>query len=341
MESFWYFAVAVMLAAYVFFDGFDLGAGAVLWYVARNNDGRRAVFRAVGPVWDGNEVWLIAAGGALFFAFPLVYASSFSGFYLPLAIVLWLLILRALGIELRPQVDNPLWRSFFDFSFSVSSSLLAVFFGAAFGNVLRGVPLGRDGYFFCPLWTDFRPGAAPGILDWYTVLIGTSTFVILAVHGANYLAVKTSGDVNRRCRVLRGKGLPLVTFLTLAGLLATVKVRPDVLANYERHPVAGVLLPFLVLVSLVMSCYFHVRGRDRRAFASFGVYVLAMLAGAAVALYPMLLPSSTDPSLSLTVYNAAAGEYGLKVGLVWWSIGMVLAMTYFVIVYRMFRGKVD
>src|SRR5690349_3220263 len=141
MPTVWFIIVAVMITAYVVLDGFDLGAGAIYLLVAKTPQERRAVLRSIGPVWDGNEVWLLAAGGTLYFAFPLLYASSFSGFYLPLMMVLWLLMLRAIGIEFRAHLENPVWRGFFDVIFSVSSILLAIFFGAALGNVVRGVPL--------------------------------------------------------------------------------------------------------------------------------------------------------------------------------------------------------
>ena len=187
-----------MVIAYVVLDGFDLGAGIISLFVARTHDERHLILRAIGPVWDGNEVWLVAAAGALFFAFPPLYAASFSGFYLPLMIVLWLLMLRGIGVELRSHVDDPLWWSFFDFVFSFSSVLLAIFFGAAVGNVVRGVPLGADGYFFEALWTDFQVGPHPGILDWYTVVIGLLAVAALTVHGANYVALKTEGDLRAR-----------------------------------------------------------------------------------------------------------------------------------------------
>src|SRR5215472_7226735 len=170
METLWFMIVAFMVAAYVVLDGFDLGAGVIYLTAARTANERRAILRAIGPVWDGNEVWLLAAGGTLYFAFPLLYASSFSGFYLPLMMVLWLLMLRGLGIELRSHVHDPLWWSFFDFLFFAASSLLAIFFGAAIGNVVRGVPLQADGYFFEALWTNFRVGPDAGMLDWYTIL---------------------------------------------------------------------------------------------------------------------------------------------------------------------------
>src|SRR6201997_439409 len=184
MPTLWFMIVAVMVAAYVVLDGFDLGAGVIYLTAARTPAERQAIMRAIGPVWDGNEVWLLAAGGTLYFAFPLLYASSFSGFYLPLMIVLWLLMLRGIGIELRAHMDNPVWRGFFDFVFFAASALLTIFFGAALGNVVRGVPLDVDGYFFEPLWTDFRVGTDNGILDWYTILAGLIAFVTLTVHGS-------------------------------------------------------------------------------------------------------------------------------------------------------------
>ena len=165
MPTLWFILVAFMLTTYVLLDGFDVGAGIIHLLVARTDTERRLNLRAIGPVWDGNEVWLIAAGGTLFFTFPLLYASSFSGFYLPLIIVLWLLIGRGVAIELRSRLPNGVWVSFWDGVFSFSSALLAIFLGAAMGNVIRGVSLNAQGYFFEPLWTDFNPFSAnPGIL---------------------------------------------------------------------------------------------------------------------------------------------------------------------------------
>ena len=231
METVWFMIVAVMVAAYVVLDGFDLGAGAIYLGVARTSDDRRRVLATIGPVWDGNEVWLLAAGGTLYFAFPLLYASSFSGFYLPLMIVLWLLMLRGIGIELRAHMENPVWVGFFDLIFCFSSALLAIFFGAALGNVVRGVPLGADGYFFEPLWTNFRVGANTGILDWYTVLTGVIALITLTSHGALYLAVKTENELNQRVRRVALTAWPLQLILTIAGLIATFYVRPTVLDN--------------------------------------------------------------------------------------------------------------
>jgi cytochrome bd ubiquinol oxidase subunit II len=339
METIWFVVVALMLVAYVVLDGFDLGAGIIYLYAARNSDERRTILRAIGPVWDGNEVWLLAAGGTLYFAFPQLYASSFSGFYLPLMMVLWLLMLRAIGIEFRSHIENPVWQGFFDAVFFGSSALLAIFFGAALGNVIRGVPLGPDGYFFEALWTNWRVGPNPGILDWYTVMAGVIALVTLTAHGALYVITKTEGDVNLRARQVALLMWPIQLLLTILSLIATYLIKPDILDNYRTHPI-GFLVPLLVLVSLAIMIWGTLGHREKPAFLASGLYIAVMLVGAAFALYPVVLPASTDANYSLTIYNSAAGRHGLTVGLVWWCIGIVLALGYFVFIFRMFRGKV-
>jgi len=339
METVWFMIVAVMVAAYVVLDGFDLGAGVIYLAATKTADERRRIMRAIGPVWDGNEVWLLAAGGTLYFAFPLLYASSFSGFYLPLMMVLWLLMLRGIGIELRSHMHNPVWVGFFDVIFSVSSVLLCIFCGAALGNVVRGVPLRPDQYFFEPLWTNFRVGTDNGILDWYTVLTGVIALVTLTTHGSLYVAVKTEDELNGRARRLAQWLWPVQLLLTVAGLIATVAIRPGVLDNYKHHAV-GFAIPVLVFGALAVIMHGMIKGADKMAFVASGVYIVGMLVGAAFGLYPVVLPASTDPALSLTIYNTAAGAHGLSVGLAWWSLGMIFALGYFFFLFRMFRGKV-
>ncbi|MGH9503976.1 MAG: cytochrome d ubiquinol oxidase subunit II [Terriglobales bacterium] len=339
MGFIWFWIVAVMLAAYVVLDGFDLGVGILHPLLARSEAERQIMFRSIGPVWDGNEVWLVAGGGTLYFAFPALYASAFSGFYLALMIVLWLLIMRGASIELRMHIDDSVWRSFFDGLFFVSSSLLAIFFGAALANVIRGVPLQADGYFFLPLWTNWRVGPQPGILDWYTVIGGMVALVALAIHGALYLAVKTEGELQTRARIFVRRSWSVLFAITVVSLVATIAVRSDALANYYAFPPAFAI-PVAVLASLGGILYFCRREADGKAFASSCIYLSAMLVGAAVSLYPRLLPSSNDVGFDITVNNALSGPYALRVGLAWWAFGMVLAIVYFVVIYRMFRGKV-
>jgi len=340
METVWFIIVSVMIAAYVVLDGFDLGAGIIYLIVGKTIDERRKVLRSIGPVWDGNEVWLLAAGGTLYFAYPQLYASAFSGFYLPLMMVLWLLMLRGIGIELRAHMDNPVWRGFFDVIFSVASALLAIFFGAALGNVIRGVPLNPDGYFFEPLWTNFKLGTQPGILDWYTVMAGVVALVTLTAHGALYVALKTDGELSDRTRRVALSVWPVQLAVTLISLVATWFVRPSIKTNYLAYPI-GFLIPTVVFASLALMFVWTRRGQEMRAFLASCVYITGMLVGAVFALYPVVLPASTDPALSLTIYTAAAGHHGLWVGLIWWVFGMILALGYFIFVYRMFRGKVQ
>jgi len=344
METLWFMIVAVMVAAYVVLDGFDLGAGVIYLTAARTPAERQGIMRAIGPVWDGNEVWLLSAGGTLYFAFPLLYASSFSGFYLPLMMVLWLLMLRGVGIELRHHMQNPVWVGFFDVVFSVSSILLCIFFGAALGNVVRGVPLGADEYFFEPLWTNFRvnhgtTGTNNGILDWYTVLTGVIALVTLTVHGSLYVATKTEGDLNRRARTTAKYAWPVQLLLTVVGLVATVSIHAGVLDNYKHHMI-GFVIPVLVFGALAVMMHAMIKEADKIAFVASALYIVGMLVGAAFALYPVVLPASTDPARNLTIYNTAAGQHGLGVGLTWWIIGVLLALGYFTYLFRMFRGKV-
>lgn len=335
----WFWLVAIMITVYVVLDGFDLGAGVIHLLVAKTDQERRTVIRAIGPVWDGNEVWLVAGGGTLYFAFPLLYASAFSGFYLPLMIVLWLLILRGIGVELRTHLDSPVWRGFFDGCFAISSLLLTIFYGAALANVIRGVPLQKDGYFFLALWTDWRPGPNPGVLDWYTVLAGVVAAVALTMHGAHYVALKTEGDLSTRARRTAMRLWPALLIVTVLSLWATLSIRRELLNNYLIFPVLFVV-PVGVAAALVGMFLCQRQALDKAAFLCSSAYLIFMLVGAAIAVYPNLLTSPTDPNANITIYNAASGSHSLSIGLIWWMLGMALALGYVVFVYRMFKGKV-
>ena len=249
-------------------------------------------------------------------------------------------MLRGLSIELRGHIDDPMWASFWDAVFFLGSSLLAVFFGAALGNVVRGVPLDADGYFFQPLWTDFSPFSdTPGILDLYTVLIGLLALATLIVHGANFIAVKTEGDLNARSRTISRRFTCATVALTVLATAFTFWVSPWMLDSFNERPY-GYVLPLVAIAGLVGMVLFNLRDDDRAAFLSSGAYIIGMLTSTVFGVYPKVLPA-VDPANSLTIYNASASQYGLAVGLVWWSIGMVLAAVYFVVIYRLFRGKVS
>jgi cytochrome d ubiquinol oxidase subunit II len=339
MGFLWFWIVAVMIALYVVLDGFDLGVGILYPFLARNEADRRTLIHSIGPVWDGNEVWLLAGGGTLFFAFPLAYASSFSGFYLPLMIVLWLLILRGIGIELRMHIDSNTWRSLFDGIFSLASGLLAIFFGAALANVIRGVPLGADSYFFLPLWTNWRVGAHPGILDWYTVIGGLVAFIALAMHGALYLVLKAPGELEQRARDFASRIWFALLLITIISLVATMAVRPAALHNYHQDPALW-LIPVIVVLSVAAMQYFNRSGKPLTAFLYSCIYLVFMLVGAAAGTYPVILASSSNSADDITVARALSGPHTLHVGLVWWTFGMFLALIYFITSYRMFKGKV-
>ena len=340
MGFIWFWLVAVMIVGYVVLDGFDLGVGVLHLFLARDEAERQASLRSIGPVWDGNEVWLLAGGGTLYFAFPLLYASAFSGFYLPLMIVLWLLIGRGISLELANHLDMGVWHTLLDRLFGISSALLAIFYGAALANVIRGVPLQADGFFFLPLWTNWKPGANPGILDWYTVIGGLVALVALSLHGALWLTIKVSGALEDRARRIVQPLWMVLAALTVASLIATIAVRPQTLDNYYRYPVTFIV-PVGVLVSLAGILFFNRKEQPVRAFLSSSAYLFFMLAGACWGLYPTLLPASTESSLDITLQRALSGPHTLRVGLAWWLFGMTLAVCYVVFVYSRFRGKAD
>ena len=340
METIWFFLVAVMVAIYVVLDGFDLGAGALHLFVARTDSERRTVLQSIGPVWDGNEVWLLAGGGAMVLAFPRLYASGFSGFYLPLMIVLWLLILRAISIEFRSHLKSPIWRPIWDVVFSFSSLLLAVFLGAALGNVVRGVPLGEDGYFFTPLWTSFRTGGTDlGILDWYTVSVGVTSLLALTYHGAMWVILKTEGEIQDRAKKAAGFVWP--PLLALMGLVTifTFSIQPQVPERMNGNP-ASYALPLIALAGTLGSRRYMARGKELPAFMGSAMFLVFMLLSVVFGLYPMVLPAAGDPGASLTIYNASGPPHALWVGLLWWVPGMILVTLYTTFIYRQMAGKV-
>jgi cytochrome bd ubiquinol oxidase subunit II len=338
MESLWFCLVAIMIAGYVVLDGFDLGAGIVHLLVARSDAERRTVLASIGPVWDGNEVWLLAGGGTLYFAFPALYASSFSGFYLPLMIVLWLLIVRGISIEFRNHVASPLWPPVWDAGFALASLLLVIFYGAALGNVVRGVPLDASGYFFLPLWSDFRASSQGGILDWYTILTGVAALLALTMHGALWVGMKSPTPIRERTAMLARRVWWGVVAVTIAITAASFAIQPHLSERFAAEP-WGYVFPAIALLGLLGVFLSNTPQTETRAFLSSCVYLVGMLTSAAFGVYPLLLPASTDPSLSITIQNAAAGSYGLRIGLAWWIPGMLLAATYAIFTYRRFSGR--
>ncbi|AIE86584.1 cytochrome d ubiquinol oxidase subunit II [Fimbriimonas ginsengisoli] len=339
METVWIIIVALMFTTYVVLDGFDFGAGILHLLVAKTDEERRTVFASIGPLWDGNEVWLLAGGGILFFAFPRAYSAGFSGFYMPLMMVLWLLVLRGISIEFRSMEKSPLWRSAWDGVFFASSALMAIVLGAALGNVIRGVPLNGEGFFSGPLFTDFLPGIHPGVLDWYTVLIGVFSLVMLAMHGAQFLRMKTEGPVHDRAEIWARRLWAAVIVVGVPMSIATHFVQPGIFEAALARPTAWVLIP-ANLAALIAIPVTMKRGSELASFLSSSALIATSLAIAASGMYPTILRSTLGKENDLTITSAAAGTLGLHVGLTFWLVAIVLAIVYFTYLFRSFRGKV-
>ncbi len=339
MEALWFAIASVMLAIYVVMDGFDFGAGALHLSVAKTDRERRQVLAAIGPFWDGNEVWLLAGGGVLFLAFPKVLASGLSGFYLAIFLVLWVLILRGISIELRSHVADGMWRSYWDATLTIASAAAPLLLGAALGNLLRGVPLDEQGWFALSLFESFSPRGTLGILDWYTVLAGLVAQTAILHHGALFLAWKTDGAVRERSLAWARHLFPAVVVLFLAATAATAAIAPQVHRGLVARPLAG-LATVLFLFGLATSFAARRAGKDLLAFLGSSAFLLGVLAATAAATYPTMIRAIDDPSRSLTALNAAASHASLVSGLWWWPFGFVLAIGYFVLLFRLHRGKV-
>lgn len=335
----WYAILAAMFTAFALTEGWDFGAGTLHLFVARSRAERRQVVRAIGPLWSWNEVWLIAAGGVLFLAFPPVFATAMSGFYLAVFLLLWSLVLRGIALEVGGHLDDPLWQDFWNVVFAASSAALAVLFGAAFGNVLRGVPLGADGRMFLPLFSDLSIGGRAAVLDWYTLSVALFTVVLLAAHGATGLALRTGGAVERRSeRCAAGLWLAVAALLPVVSV-ETALVRPGFFTAIAGRPAAW--LAVLVVAGGLLALLLGMR-RRKQALAYIGscAVVAGLIGGAAASVYPELLHSTLDPANSLTTANGAADARGLRAALAWWPVALVLTLGYAAWVARLGRGKV-
>ena len=316
-----FIVLVLMLGVYVLLDGYDLGVGMLHLFVARTDSERAATIASIGPFWNGNEVWLIAAGGALFAFFPLAYAAAFSGFYLPFMVVLWLLMFRGIALELRGHIANDLWHHFFDVTFAVASVLLALLFGVALGNIIRGVPLGSSHYF---------EGTFTFLLNPYAVGVGILAVAALALHGATWIAMRIDGrTAERASRAVRLLG-PVVVVLAAAITYATLQVRspwPNLLA-----------MPWIVLAPLA-SCaglagIIAIRKQPRRTFAASTLFLAGMLASAAATLFPYLLPGYPTAEHGLSVYSVPYSPTVLTITLPVVIVGLAIVAS-----YRVFIGR--
>ena len=334
-----YGILVFMLTVFLVLEGWDFGAGLLHFVVGRNEADRGVVISAIGPLWIWHEVWLVAFGGMTFVAFPAVLASAFAGFYLALFLLLWCLILRGVAIEARGHARDALWREAWDFIFATSNLLLAVLIGVALGNVIRGEPLDADGNFTLSFFTDFGVHGRVGILDWYTVSIGIFIAALFAAHGASYLVWKTEGTVHGRSQRLARWLWPIVLFLLLGTAVETASVRPDLFTGMIHRPLAW---PALAggAGGGVAALLGQWRRRELTAFAGSCVLISSLMAAGAVGVFPVMLHSTVAPENSVTAYSGVADAHGLRLALIWWPFAVVLAVGYFMFIYRYYRGKV-
>jgi cytochrome d ubiquinol oxidase subunit II len=340
MIATWYAVVSFMLIVYVVLDGRNFGAGMLHWFVARTPEERRQVIAAIGPLWLWHEVWLLAFGGTLLAIFPRLMASAFAGYYLALFLILWGLILRGVSIEVGGHINDRLWQTYWDFIFVLSNFLLGILFGAAAGNVARGVPLDAHGDFSMAFFTDFNVRGNVGLLDWYTVSIAVFTVVLLAAHGGTYLTLTTDGLVHDRCekcaKVLWAAAVPLLGVT----LVESRTVRPDLPGRALSNPLwwLGLLVILAAMITLISGLRSR---RERRAFIGSSFLIAGLLATAGAAIFPVMLHSTLDPADSLTAYAVAVNPSTLRLASLWWPVGLVLTVFYSLFISRRYAGKVS
>ena len=340
MIATWYAVVSFMLIIYVVLDGRNFGAGMLHWVVAKTPNERRQVIAAIGPLWSWHEVWLVGFGGTLIAIFPRLMASAFAGYYLALFLILWCLILRGVSIEVGGHINDRLWQTYWDFNFVLSNFLLAILFGAAAGNVARGVPLNADGNFSMAFFTDFTVRGYVGLLDWYTVSIAILAAVVLAAHGATYLTLKTEGPVHDRSEKWAKYLWIAVVPLLAVVLIESRIVRPDLPGRAWVNP-----FWWIGLIVVAASTFTLVTGLTKRqelhAFVGSNFLIGGLLATGAAAIFPVMLYSTLAPEHSLTAYGVASSPSTLRLASFWWPIGFVLAVFYFVFISRRYAGKVS
>ncbi|OYP28836.1 cytochrome d ubiquinol oxidase subunit II [Rhodopirellula sp. MGV] len=326
----WFFLLGVLLCGYTILDGFDLGVGILHPFIAKTDEERRLVMNSIGPLWDGNEVWLVTFGGALFAAFPVAYATVFSSFYLAFYLLLTGLIARAVSLEFRSKVHSKLWRSVWDFGFFASSLSVAVLLGVAGGNIMAGMELGAD-YVY--------EGSLLSQLYWYPLLVGALTASLFAMHGAIYLYLKTEGELQERVWKRITPLFFVFASLYLLVTLATWYHVPHSTENLSEYPILWVvpLLNFLAVLNIPRAM--HLR-KPLYAFFSSSMVILALASLFSVAVYPNLMLSTIDPAFSVTLDDSRSSHRTLGLMLVVALIGLPCVLSYTVTIYWIFRGKV-
>jgi cytochrome d ubiquinol oxidase subunit II len=332
MADIWYLILAGMLTGFAILAGWDFGAGALHGWVARDPREKRAVIRAIGPLWTWNEVWLIASGGTLLCAFPAALGAAFSGFYLAMHVVLWCLLLRGLALEFRSHLADGMWQGFWDAVFPVANLLLALLFSTAFGALVRGLPLradpgALDGSCDMPLFTTFTPYGQVGVLDWYTVAVGLLGVLLLLAHGAAFLHLRADGAVRARARTLTRRLWPVVA-IALAGVtVATFAVRPDLGAALARPLCWLAALAVAAGATAIIVATWLGKDRPALALAGSSLVIAGLLGGAFAAIHPELIHSTLSPGATLTIATSATPDHGLALALMWWPFAAILSVA--------------
>ncbi|MCX6122412.1 MAG: cytochrome d ubiquinol oxidase subunit II [Ignavibacteriales bacterium] len=330
LNTIWFWLIGVLIIGYAILDGFDFGVG-ILSLFSRDEKERRIHFNAIGPVWDGNEVWLITGGGALFAAFPAVYATVFSGFYIAFTLLLAALIFRAVSFEFRNKVDSPTWRRAWDWAFGLGSLLPALLFGVAIGNILHGVPIDANGNYL---------GTFFGLLNPYSIGVGLLSLILFTMHGAIYLATKSEGDLRDRCQKWASHLWIDYVILYVIVTIWTWLASPFLFKDSPGSPMFYVFL-IALLGSIVYLPILLKSGKFNRAFLISSLIIATMLGQMALSLYPRLVPSSIDLQYSLTISNSSSSPLTLQTMLVIAGIGIPIVIVYSIFIHYVFRGKVE
>lgn len=327
LNTLWFILVTVLFTGFFFLEGFDYGVGILLPFLGKKDEERRAIINTIGPVWDGNEVWMITAGGAMFASFPHVYATLFSGFYLALVLMLVALILRGVSFEYRSLRKNPAWRKWWDWSIFIGSLLPALLWGVAVVNLMRGFAIDAD--------MNYYGGLIP-LLNPYSILGGLVFVALFTMHGANFLALKIEPVIASRAKKAGQTAWVVAVVLTVAFLVWTF-FETDILS---KSGVNGLVPAILAAIALVLSGWLSKRGKDGWAFIAGSLTVIFSTIMIFMGLFPRILISSIDPALSLTIYNAASSPYTLKVMTIVAVIFVPIVLAYQIWTYRVFRQRV-
>jgi cytochrome d ubiquinol oxidase subunit II len=329
LNTIWFILIGVLLSGYAILDGFDLGVGSIFLFV-KGDQNRRLVLNSIGPVWDGNEVWLVTGGGALFAAFPHVYATVFSGFYTAFMLLIFVLIFRAVAIEFRSKQTMTWWRNWWDRAFSISSILIAFLMGVALGNIVTGIPLGADKEF---------AGIFFDLINPYTIMVGITTVALFMMHGTIYVAMKTEGELQNILKGWINNTIIffVITYVTITN--ATLIYYPNMSQHFVDYPILFIVAILNMLVIANIPREIH-HGREFRAFMSSAATIASAMMLFAIGIFPNLVLSNPNPEFSLNIYNAASSQKTLGIMLTIAVIGIPFVVAYTVSIYWIFRGKV-